>query len=83
MVYPDTPRLSVEAVQERETVLEVVEETVRPVGIDGGVVSAVDPPPPPPPPPPEEMVELWVVAEILVDGADLFPEASKASTVYL
>jgi hypothetical protein len=39
ILYPVTPTLSVEAVQEKDSVVDAVVVLVRPVGTDGGVVS--------------------------------------------
>jgi hypothetical protein len=38
-LYPVTPTLSVEAVQEKDSVVDAVVVLVRPVGTVGGVVS--------------------------------------------
>ncbi len=60
-----TATLSVLAVQDRVRELLVIEEAVRLVGTEGGVVSEED----------------KVVAVTATEGSETFPAASKAETV--
>ena len=64
-LYPDTPTLSVEASHERVTPVCVRDDGVIPVGVDGGVVSAM---------------ELDTVTVMLLDVV-VFPAASLATAV--
>ena len=66
--YPVTPTLSVDAVQDSETVVEVVAVTARVVGAVGGVVSTTG---------------ASVVTVTALLAAETFIAASTARTVYV
>ncbi len=66
ILYPATPTLSVEAVHERLICEDEADVAVRPVGVDGAVVSDDD---------------AFVVALTDVDCAETFPTASNAETL--
>ena len=82
--YPVTATLSVDEAQVKDTLVRVTPDTTRPVGCDGGAVSAdgagvggggvgvgvgVE-------------VEHAEVAALALAGGDAFPAASRATTSY-